>query len=135
MLLSRIQLLQALGWPPSEQARNGALTWTRTSDDGSGTRVISASVVVTEKAVACRIRSVNTRRPGNLDVHVEAIWRTFAGAPPQMTRWVVEGIPKNPKTVAAPLEALEHFQSAISTMGVKPKFVPTQPSDPALALS
>lgn len=125
MFLSRSQLLHALDWPDQGQVRPGVLTWTHTEGQGPSRRMISASVVVTEKAVACRMRSALIARPGHLKPHVEAVWKTFPAGPPQLSRWVVDGRPRNPRSPTAAEEAINHFRAAVSAMGAPPTFRPS----------
>lgn len=124
MFLSRAQLLTALDWPDPVSVRAGTMSWTRTIGEGRSTRVVSASVVVTDRAVACRMRSAQVSRPGHLEPHVEAVWRTQGNTPPKLSRWVVDGKDKNPQTPTAPDEALSHFRSAVASLGVSPVFMP-----------
>lgn len=125
MFLSRAQLLQALDWPDPVNVRTGSMTWTRTSGEGRAMRILSASVIVTAGAIACRMRSALVSRPGQLEPHVEAVWKTHANTPPKLSRWVVEGQPKNPQSPTAPEEAISHFRSAVASLGVAPVFTPS----------
>lgn len=125
MFLSRAQLLTALDWPDPVNVRTGSMTWTSVLKAGKTHRILSASVVVTDKAIACRMRTALMSRPGRLEPSFEAVWNVTPSTPPQLARWVLEGRERNPRTEKAQEDALRHFRSAVSALGVAPVFKPS----------
>lgn len=122
MLATLPDLLAALGWPSAAGQEPGTLTWTRASNEEAATRIYSASVVLTPKAVVCRLRSAAVAQPWVLKSHMEAVWDTQT-VQPYMTKWVVDGQPRNAYEVDSPRLALEDFRDAVENLDVEPKLM------------
>lgn len=120
MLNTVPQLLAALGWPSEAGQEPGTLMWNRAIGEGASTHIYSASVVVTPKAVVCRMRSTAVSQPSQMKTHMEAIW-DIQTHQPYMTKWSRDGQPESAYVAGATEKALTDFREAVEALDVAPK--------------
>lgn len=106
-------LLQKLQWPADQLQSKGVLGWAR--DGGPAAPMQSASVVVSPRAVRCRLVGVVA---GDLSTHFEAEWGLDQTLAPTLRRFVYAG-------EAQPLDdvrAVERFVSLVQMLNARPAF-------------
>lgn len=126
------ELLTALGWPANALRHAGTLSWTKTFGSGISARLMGASIVVTNGAVTCRMRSARLTPPYQMEPHMEAVWDIRPGKP-YLNKWVVDGERRDVFDPEASHHAVAHFKSTVKSMSTQSEFRigPVRQEDPS----